>query len=141
MFQTKIGFLKAVIYYGILILPIPLLIMEFKANRNLPEPILRKLISILTIIGLVYLNPLKILFNVTTWKTQTVEQINENKGSHKVELQMRDIGALGYTKRNAEVYYLTKHFYVVLSENYDDRNFIGTDWKRVNQNINEIGLK
>jgi len=141
LFQTKIGFLKAVIYYGVLILPIPLLIMEFKANRNLSEPILRKLIPILTIIGLVYLNPLKILFNVTTWKTQTVELINGNKGSHKVEFQMRDIGALGYAKRNAEVYYLTKYFYLVLSENYDDRNFIGTDWKRVNQNINEIGLK
>ncbi|MCB4800299.1 hypothetical protein LG649_15715 [Tamlana sp. PT2-4] len=141
MFQTKIGFLKAVIYYGILILPIPLLIMEFKANRNLSEPILRKLIPILTIIGLIYLNPLNILFNVATWKTKTIELINENKRSHKVEFQMKDIGALGYAKRKAEVYYLTKYFYVVLSENYDDRNFIGTDWKRVNQNLNEFGLK
>ncbi|MDY2588512.1 hypothetical protein SNF14_14305 [Winogradskyella aquimaris] len=141
LFQTKIGFLKSIIYYGILILPIPLLIMEFKANRNLSEPILRKGIPILTIIGLIYLNPLKILFLTQTWKTQTVELINENSGNHKVELQMKDIGALGYAKRNAEVYYLTKYFYFVLSENYDDRNFIGTDWKRIDENINEIGLK
>jgi len=141
LFQTKIGFLKEIIYYGILILPIPLLIMEFKANRKLSEPILRKSIPILTIIGLIYLNPLKILFNIATWKTQTVELINENKGNHKVEFQMKDIGALGYAKRNAEVYYLTKYFYLVLSENYDERNFIGTDWKRIDKNINEIGLK
>lgn len=84
LFQTKIGFLKAAIYYGILTLPIPLLIMEFKANRNLSEPIIRKSIPILTIIGLIYLNPLKILFNVATWKTQTGELINENKGNIKL---------------------------------------------------------
>ena len=141
LFQTKIGFLKAIIYYVIFILPIPLLIMEFKTNRNLSEPILRKGIPILTIIGLIYLNPFKLIFQTQTWKTQTVELINGNKENHKVEFQMKDIGALGYAKRNAEVYYLTKHFYVVLSENYDDRNFIGTDWKRVDQNINEIRLK
>ena len=141
LFQTKIGFLKATIYYGILILPIPLLIMEFKANRNLFEPIVKKAIPILTIIGLTYLNPLKIIFNISTWKTQTVEMINENRGNHKVEFQMKDIGALGYAKRNAEVYYLTKYFYLVLSENYDERNFIGADWKRIDENINEIGLK
>ncbi|WP_209309730.1 hypothetical protein [Tamlana crocina] len=115
--------------------------MEFKANRNLSEPILRKSIPILTIIGLIYLNPLKTLFNVATWKTQTVELINENKGNHKVEFKMKDIGALGYAKRNAEVYYLTEYFYFVLSENYDERNFIGIDWKRIDENINEIGLK
>ena len=141
LFQTKIDFFKAIIYYGILILPIPLLIMEFKANRNLSEPMLRKAVPILTVIGLIYLNPLKTLINITTWKTQTVELINENKSNHKVEFQMKDIGVLGYAKRNAEVYYLTKYFYLVLSENYDERNFIGTEWKRIDENINEIGLK
>jgi hypothetical protein len=141
LFQTKVGFLKAFIYYGVFILAIPLLVMEFKANRNLSEPILRIGIPILTILGLIYLNPLKILFQTQTWKTQTVELINENSGNHKVEFQMKDIGALGYVKRNAEVYYLTKYFYFVLSENYDERNFIGTDWIRIDKNINEIGLK
>jgi hypothetical protein len=87
------------------------------------------------------LNPLKIIFHTQTWKTQTVELINENSGNHKVEFQMKDIGALGYAKRNAEVYYLSKYFYFVVEENYDDRNFIGTDWKRIDENINEIGLK
>ncbi|MGK0308808.1 MAG: hypothetical protein ACI8RP_001774 [Urechidicola sp.] len=141
LFQTKIGILKALIYYGVFALPIPLLIMEFKANRNLREPILRKGIPILTIIGLIYLNPIKILFHTQTWKTQTIELVNKNSKYNKVEFQMKDIGALGYAKRNAEVYYITKHFYFVLSENYDERNFIGTDWKRIDKKINEIGLK
>ena len=141
LFQTKIGFLKALIYYGVFALPIPLLIMEFKTNRNLSEPILRKGIPILTIIGLIYLNPIKILFHTQTWKTQTIELVNKNSKYNKVEFQMKDIGALGYAKRNAEVYYVTKYFYFVLSENYDERNFIGTDWKRIDKKINEIGLK
>ena len=54
---------------------------------------------------------------------------------------MKAIGGLGYAKRNAEVYYLTKYFYLVFSENYDERNFIGTDWKRIDKNINEMELK
>jgi hypothetical protein len=141
LFQTKIEILKALIYYGVFALPIPLLIMEFKANRNLREPILRKGIPILTIIGLIYLNPIKILFHTQTWKTQTIELVNKNSKYNKVEFQMKDIGALGYAKRNAEVYYITKYFYFVLSENYDERNFIGTDWKRIDKKINEIGLK
>ena len=141
LFQTKIGFLKATIYYGVLILPIPLLIMEFKSNRNLKEPILRKGIPILAIIEILYLNPMKILFNTATWKTQTVELINENYNSHKVEFQIKDVGALGYAKRNAEVYYLTDYFYVVLAEKWDERNFLGIKWKLVDHNTNESGLK
>jgi hypothetical protein len=40
--QTKIGFLKALFYFGVIALTIPLMIMEFKANIKLSEPILRK---------------------------------------------------------------------------------------------------
>jgi hypothetical protein len=141
LFQTKIGVVKAIIYFAAVILPIPLLIMEFKSNWVLSEPILRKGIPILTIIGLIYLNPLKLIFHTQTWKTQTVDLINKKNGNHKVEFQMKDIGALGYAKRIAEVYYLSNYFYVVLSENYDNRNFTGTDWKRIDKNSNESVLK
>jgi hypothetical protein len=141
LFQTKIEILKTFIYFTFLILPVPLLILEVKANRNLTENVLRKGIPILAILGMLYLNPLKILFHINTWKTQTIELINENIDNHKVEYQMKDIGALGYAKRNAEVYYLTKYFYFVLSENYDERNFIGTDWIRIDKKVNEIKLK
>jgi hypothetical protein len=82
----------------------PLLIMEFKANRNLSEPSLRKAIPILTLIGLLYLNPFKILFDSATWKTHAVALLNKNSENNKVEFQMKAIGALGYAKRNAEVY-------------------------------------
>ncbi len=84
---------------------------------------------------------MKLLFNTATWKTQTVRLINENHTNHKVEFQMKDVGALGYVKRNAEVYYLTDYFYVVLAEKWGERNFLGIKWKLVNHNKNESGLK
>ena len=141
LFQTKIGFLKSLVYYGVLILPIPMLILQFKANRNLSKPILTKVITILTIIGLIYLNPLKIIFNTATWKTQTVILMNENRPNYKVEFQMKDLGALGYAKRTCKVLYLSSYFYVVFTKKYDERNFSEHSWKKVNQHINEIGLK
>jgi hypothetical protein len=112
--------------------------MEFKANRNLSEPILRKAIPILTIVGLIYLNPLKVMFNNQTWKTQTVSLVDESNENHKVEYQMMDLGALGYSKRNAEVYYVTDYFYWVWAEDYDERNFLGHDWKRIDLNVFEV---
>ena len=139
--QTKISFLKTFIYLGILILPIPLLILEFRTKQNSFKQILRKIIPFATIIGLILLNPMKILFNTQTWKTQKIELINENMINHKVEYQMKDIGSLGYAKRTTEVIYLTKYFYFVWAEKYDERNFLGHKWKSVDIDINEIGLK
>lgn len=141
VFQTKIEFFKALTYYGVLILPIPLLIMEFKTNRSLSKPILRKGIPMLTIIALLYINPIRIIFNTATWKTQTVVLISEKMTDHKVEFQMKDVGALGYAKRTAEVIYFSKYFYIVWEKKYDTRNFIAHQWKRVNENVNEMGLK
>lgn len=129
LFQSKISSFKSFIYFSVLLLPIPLLIMELRAKCS--EPVLRNTIPILTIIGLLYVNPLKILFHSQPWETQKVILVNENYDNHKVEMQSKDIGALGYVKRNSEVYYITQYFYIVLSEDYDDRNFIGTNWKRI----------
>lgn len=141
VFQTKIDFFKGLIYYGVFILPIPILILEFKINASFVESFLSKGIPIVTIIGLIYLNPLIIIFNTAVWKTQTVILVNENRTNHKVEFQMKDLGALGYAKRTSEVLYFSKYFYSVLAKKYDDRNFSSHQWKKVNQHINEIGLK
>lgn len=141
VFQTKIRFIKALTYYGVLILPIPVLLIEFKTNLNFSKSILRKGILMLTIIGLLFLNPRRIIFNTSTWKTQTVALVNEKMTNHKVEFQMKDIGAFGYAKRTAEVIYFSKHFYIVWAEKYDERNFSEHPLKRVNQDINEMGLK
>ncbi|MDB2463169.1 hypothetical protein N9W61_03615 [Algibacter sp.] len=124
-----------------LILPIPLLIMELKKNQSLRASIFRKAIPVLVIIGLLFINPLALIFNTPTWKTQTVVLVNENMSNHKVEFQIKNTGARGYAKRKAEVVYLSNYFYVVLAKKYDDSNFSNHQWKRVNQDINEMGLK
>ena len=141
VFQTKIGFIKALTYYGVLILPIPLLLMEFKTNLSFSKSILRKGIPMLAIIGLLFLNPLRIIFNTSAWKTQTVALVNGKMTNHKVEFQMKDIGTFGYAKRKAEVIYFSEHFYIVWAKKYDERNFSGHQWKRVDEDINEMGLK
>lgn len=141
VFQTKISFLKSLVYYGVLIVPILLLILEFKAMHRRRESFLRKAIPIVTVAGLLFLNPLKILANTATWKTQTIILIHENRPNHKVEFQMKDIGAFGYRKRTCEVLYFSKYFYLVWAKNYDDSNFNGQQWKKVNRTVNEMELK
>ncbi len=141
VFQTKIEFLKVLIYYGVLLMPIPLLIMEFKKNQSRTELKIGKAIPILAIAILVYLNPLKIMFHIQTWKTQTVLLINEKMINHKVEYQMKDIGALGYAKRTAELVYFSQYFYMVYAKNYEVKNSLGVQWLKVNQVVNEIGFK
>lgn len=140
LFQTKIDFLKGLIYCGTIILPIPLLIMEFRKNRNLFEHIFWSVIPTLTIVSVIYLSPYKLLFNIEPWKTQMVRFINKNNSNHQVEFQMKDVGALGYAKRDVEIYYLTSYFYIVLNNEYNEQKYIGNTWIEVDLDINEIGL-
>lgn len=132
LFQTKIGLLKMIIYYGILLMPIPILLIDFQFNRNITKRIVHKVIPILTIIWLVYLKPTKILFHSQPWKTQIVKCIDKKSKNHKMEFQTKDIGALGYAKRNVEVYYFSKYFYIILSKNQDDQNCNESNWKARN---------
>jgi hypothetical protein len=116
IFQTKIGFLKAILHFGVMLLPLLLLFLEIRANRSLIKAVFRKIIPILVIIGIVYINPLALLFSIRPWKTQTVERlINENK-NHKIETQIKDVGAFGHAKRKVEVYDITPYFYIILSK-------------------------
>lgn len=115
LFQTKISVLKTLIYYGVMLLPIPILIIEFIIQKSLKKAVFRKLIPMSIIFGIIYLNPIKILFHKQPWKTQTIEHVlNKN---HKIEQQIKDIGALGYAKRRVEVYELSPYFYLILNKN------------------------
>lgn len=54
----------------------------------------------------------------------------------KVELQMQDIGALGYNKRTVEVLYLTDWFMIVdpITKNIDKR----VEWIKVDKEVNKL---
>lgn len=131
--QTKIDFFKVIIYYGILILPISLLVIEIYLNRSFRKHIIIKTILICTIIGLLYINPLNIIYNISTWKTQTVEYVDKNWMNHKVEIQMKDMGAFGYANRKVEIVYLSNYFYFICTKKFDDHNFTKYKWKMLNK--------
>ena len=141
IFQTKVGILKALIYCGVLLMPIPLLVMEFKRSLKWTEAFLRKGIPILVMVLLAYLDPLKVILNMGAWKTQTILLVDKNWNNHKVEFQLKDIGAFGYSKRTVEVVYYSKYFYVAKSSNYETKNNLGTEWIKVDETLNEMELK
>ena len=67
-------------------------------------------LSILALIGILIIGPMKIIFSSGSWKTQTIIYQNGHLNFKKVEFQMQDVGALGYKKRTVEITYLTKLF-------------------------------
>jgi hypothetical protein len=93
----------------------------------------------LTLIGILIIGPLRIAFSSTAWKTQTVIYQNGHLNFKKVEFQMQDVGALGYNKRTVEVIYLTDLFMIVIPVEKDIHERI--EWIKVDQEINELGLK
>ena len=80
-----------------------------------------------------------ILFTTQSWYTQTILYKNKHSSYKKVELQMQDIGALGYRNREVEVTYLTSLFMLVspVRENIDNN----PEWKKVAIEVNEMGLE
>ena len=52
---------------------------------------------------------------------------------------MKDLGAMGYARREVEVVYLSPLFMIISSveENIEER----PEWKKINLDVNEMGLK
>lgn len=85
------------------------------------------------------LNPIKILFSSSSWKTQTVLYQNGHLPFHKIEFHMQDLGALGYNKRTVKVLYLTSLFMLTseVPEDIDNR----IEWIKIENDVNELNLK
>ncbi|MBD0255670.1 MAG: hypothetical protein ICV83_08115 [Cytophagales bacterium] len=86
---------------------------------------------------LIVLNP-GIIFHLSTWKTQEVCYRSRREKDHRIEFQMKDIGALGYKQRIVEV----KPFlwFNIISET-DTSALDKQDWDRVDEYVNELELK
>lgn len=72
------------------------------------------------------------------WKTQTITHRKINNSDIRIEFQMEDIGAFGYNRRTVEVRSLTPFFQLVKEA---PQNLSETEWKEVNEDVNELGLK
>ena len=97
------------------------------------------ILPLILVAFIVVKGPTLILFSTGAWQTQTILYQIEDLKFNMVELQMQDNGAMGYHKRTVEVVYLTNLFIIVkeVPDNIDKR----AEWIRVNEDINELGLK
>lgn len=82
-----------------------------------------------------------LLFQSSSWKTQTIKLIDQANDRHVVEYQIKDIGALGYGNREVELFYLVRGHVFIRICAYDHRNFLGYRWKQVNEYVNEAELR
>ncbi len=82
---------------------------------------------------------MRIIFNSTNWKTQTIIYQNIEADNLTIEYQMQDIGAFGYNKRTVSVNNIIGLFAVIKPIDID--TISKTNWKLLNKHINEIELK
>ena len=82
---------------------------------------------------------MKILFSTGAWRTQTILYQNGHLSFKTVEFQMQDVGALGYNRREVEVFYLTPLFMITnkIPDDIDKR----VEWIKVDKDVNELELK
>jgi hypothetical protein len=85
------------------------------------------------------MGPSWFVFATSVWKTQTIIYRHKHADSKRIELQMRDVGALGYKRRRVEVTQLTPFLTLVHQVNNDVDNDV--QWVRSDEYINELGLK
>ncbi len=138
-FDIKDEQIKSFIYYSVFLLIPFILLYNFKRLQSFSLKVVSFIIPIISIILILTLSPIKIIFLSSSWKTQTIMYKHKYLSFKKIELQMQDIGALGYNKRIVEVLYLTKYFMVTrpVSENIKNK----VEWLAVNKEINELGIK
>jgi hypothetical protein len=78
------------------------------------------------------------LFHLSSWKTQEVLYRSRSHKDHRIEFQMRDIGALGYRRRIVEV---KPFLFFDLPSEIDTAGINKKDWYRVDEYVNELEMK
>ena len=136
-FDIKSQTIKSIVYYGFLFLSpgvlfLNLILLEQKTK------ILRALFPIAMIISIFWIGPLKIGFSSGAWRTQSVLYQNAHFNFKKIELQMQDVGALGYNRRVVEVIYLTDLF--MITKKVDTSIPLKIEWQKIEKEANELKL-
>ena len=139
IFHTKIQEIKSALYFGALLLPIPILIMELILSKNWNFNSSKKVFPLISIFWIIYINPFWVYHSTKVWETVEVQLIDEDKPNHKVEFQERNSPEYFYSNRRTEVYYLSENFYLIFSENFDENNIVRNryNWKKVGSFFDE----
>lgn len=138
-FDIKNQLFKSIVYWCFLIGTPVMLFMNFFSIRTKVKRIIFIMYPTALLVLILVLNPIKILFSSSSWKTQTVLYQNGHLPFHKIEFHMQDLGALGYNKRTVKVLYLTSLFMLTseVPEDIDNR----IEWIKIENDVNELNLK
>lgn len=91
------------------------------------------------IVGLLFLfNPLLFLHLGSPYKTQEIIYRNKLNKNITIEYQMQDSGAFGYNRRIVKV---SKGLIFNSTESIDTSIIDKSKWDRVDEYVNELGLK
>ena len=138
--EIKHDGLKFFVYFGIIIFSFFSILFAFLSFEGIKLKILFSILPIIAFIQILNFGMLGTVFCSSSWKTQTIIYQNKLDDSKKVEFQMYDIGFAGYHKRTVEVNYMTEWFFI--SSPYTEEIFNSdSDWKKVDKEVNELGLK
>jgi len=127
---------KSFVYYGIIVFSFFSILFSIISFEKLKLKILFSILPLLAFIEILNFGILRTIFYSSSWKTQTIIYQNTLDKSKKVELQMLNKGAFGYRRRTEEVNYITNWFFTTKEE-----GMYNSDWKKVNLEVNELGLK
>ncbi|KAB7530794.1 hypothetical protein F8C76_04660 [Flagellimonas olearia] len=133
-FEIKSQAIKSFAYFGIMALSPLTLLWNLWAFKTRKEKMIGLAIPTLALVGILIIGPLNILYSSSAWETQKVLYQNGHLDFKKVELQMQDVGALGYNKRTVEVTYLTDLFMMISPVEKDIDNRV--EWVKVNKEVN-----
>ncbi len=139
LFEIKNQGLKTFIYYGFLIISPITFIWNFFTIKITHLKFINLIIPVLCLIIILFLNPITIFFQSSSWKTQKIIYKHGHLNFKRIEFQVQDKGALGYNKRTIEVTYLTKIFMITNSVEKDIKN--KSEWIKIDKEINELKLK
>lgn len=138
-FDIKNQAIKSFVYFGFLIESPLILIWNLFLLKTKSIRIIGTVLPAIILILVILSGPNKILFRIGAWKTQTILYENGHLRFKTIEIQMQDIGALGYNKRTVEVFYLTKLFMIIKDPPRDIDSKV--EWIKVDNDINELKLK
>ena len=116
-----------------------LLLWNYFAISQRKQQYLGTLYPLIILIFIIVIGPLHVLFASGAWHTQTVLYQHRNSRFKQIEFQLQDKGALGYNKRIVQVFYLTPLF--IRTSPVPKKNHLSSEWKKVNLDCNELGLK
>ncbi len=138
-FDIKSQALKSFVYLGLLLGTPVLLLWNYFAFTQRKQQLLGTLYPSIILIFIFVIDPLDVLFSSGSWHTQTVLYQHRTSRFEQIEFQLQDKGALGYNKRTVQVFYLTPLF--TWSSPVPKNIHFAKEWKKVNLDCNELGLK